>query len=127
MLKAFGNHSQCQGLHFGHGLAAVSPIAKHAGQGGLLGEPAAVVSRSSSIVKVTRSLYTPIGCPTSDPAASAEAAAAFLKSRGFSAQVVRDVEPGLPIAFVVSDVFMGTVLNFRKHLIHMPRPPKGAA
>jgi hypothetical protein len=67
-----------------------------------------------------------IGLVVDDPAASAEAAAAFLESRGFSAQVVLDVEPGLPIAFVVSDVFMGTVLNFRKHLIHMPRPPKGA-
>lgn len=43
MLEAFGNHSQCQGLHFGHGLAAVGPIAKHAGQGRHLGEPAAVV------------------------------------------------------------------------------------
>jgi hypothetical protein len=43
MLEAFGNHSQRQGLHLGHGLAAVSPIAKHAGQGGHLGEPAAVV------------------------------------------------------------------------------------
>ncbi len=68
-----------------------------------------------------------IGLVVDDPAASAEAAAVFFRSRGFSAQVVRDVEPGLPIAFVVSDVFMGTVLNFRKHLIHMPRPPKGAA
>ena len=67
-----------------------------------------------------------IGLVTDEPAASAEAAAAFLKSRGFSAQVVLDVEPGLPIAFVVSDVFMGTVLNFRKHLMHMPRPQKGA-
>lgn len=43
MLEAFGNHSHRQGLHFGHGLAAVSPIAKLAGQGGHLGEPAAVV------------------------------------------------------------------------------------
>jgi len=67
-----------------------------------------------------------IGLVADDPAASAEAAAAFLRSRGFSAQVVLDVEPGLPIAFVVSDVFMGTVLNFRKHMMQMPRPQKGA-
>lgn len=67
-----------------------------------------------------------IGLVADDPAASAEAAAAFLTSRGFSAQVVLDVEPGLPIAFVVSDVFMGTVLNFRKHLMQMPRPSKVA-
>jgi hypothetical protein len=37
------------------------------------------------------------------------------------------VEPEIPIAFVVSNVFAGTVLNFRKHMIHLPRPPKAAA
>ncbi len=68
-----------------------------------------------------------IGLVADDPAAAAHAAAAFLTSRGFSAEVVLDVEPGLPIAFVVSNVFAGTVLNFRKHMIHMPRPPKAAA
>lgn len=68
-----------------------------------------------------------IGLVADDPAAAAHAAAAFLTARGFSADVVLDVEPGLPIAFVVSNVFAGTVLNFRKHLIHMPRPSKPAA
>ncbi len=67
-----------------------------------------------------------IGLVADDPAAAAHAAAAFLKGRGFSADVVLDVEPGLPIAFVVSNVFAGTVINFRKHLIHMPRPSKAA-
>jgi hypothetical protein len=65
-----------------------------------------------------------IGLVADDPAAAANAAATFLRARGFSAEVVLDVEPGLPIAFVVSNVFPGTVLNFRKHLIHMPRPSK---
>ena len=67
-----------------------------------------------------------IGLVADDPVASAEAAAEFLKIHGFTAEVVLDAEPELPIAFVVSDVFTGTVLNFRKHVIHMPRPPKSA-
>jgi hypothetical protein len=67
-----------------------------------------------------------IGPVATDPAASAAAAAVFLKSRGFSAEVVLDAEPELPIAFVVSDVFTGTVLNFRKHVIHLPRPKSAA-
>ncbi len=68
-----------------------------------------------------------IGLVADDPQASASAAAAFLNTRGFDAEVILDAEPELPIAFVVSNVFTGTVLNFRKHVIHMPRPPKGAA
>ena len=63
-----------------------------------------------------------IGLVVSDPATSANAAAEFLRSRGFEATVVLDVEPGLPIAFVVTNATSGTVLNFRKHLIHLPRP-----
>jgi hypothetical protein len=65
-----------------------------------------------------------IGLVSADPAASAEAAAAFLRQRGFTAEVVLDAEPGLPIAFILTDAMLGTVLNFRKHVIHMPRPPK---
>ena len=63
-----------------------------------------------------------IGLVSSDPVASANAAAAFLKSRGFSAEVVLDAEPALPIAFVVTDAMVGTVLNFRKHVTEMPKP-----
>jgi hypothetical protein len=36
--------------------------------------------------------------------------------------VVRDVEPGLPIAFVLTDALAGSVLNFRPHISRMPRP-----
>ena len=60
-----------------------------------------------------------------DPQAAADDAVAFLRARGFQAEVVPDVEPGLPIAFVRTDAFAGSVLNFRKHVIHMPRPGKG--
>jgi hypothetical protein len=77
-----------------------------------------------AVVQRLGSATASIGLVADDPAAVAHAAAAFLTARGFSAEVVLDLEPGLPIAFVVSNVFPGTVLNFRKHLIHMPRPSK---
>lgn len=63
-----------------------------------------------------------IGLVSDDPVASANDAAGFLRSRGFEARVVLDAEPALPIAFVVTNAMSGTVLNFRKHVIHMPRP-----
>jgi hypothetical protein len=68
-----------------------------------------------------------IGLVADDPVVAAHAAAAFLTTRGFRAEVMLDLEPGLPIAFVVSNVFAGTVLNFRKHMTQMPRPPRAAA
>jgi hypothetical protein len=63
-----------------------------------------------------------IGLVAADPPEAAAAAAAFLKARGYTGDVVLDAEPELPIAFVVTNAFAGTVLNFRKHVIHMPRP-----
>jgi hypothetical protein len=63
-----------------------------------------------------------IGLVADDPIASANEAANFLRSKGFKAEVVLDVEPELPIAFVLTDAMIGTVLNFRRHLIHLPRP-----
>ncbi len=63
-----------------------------------------------------------IGIVARDPVKSATEAAAFLRSRGFSAEVVLDAEPELPISFVVTDAFRGTVLNFRKHVTQLPRP-----
>lgn len=69
-----------------------------------------------------------IGLVADDPVASAHAAVAFLQSRGFEARVVLDAEPELPIAFVVTNALSGTVLNFRKHVIHLPQPkPVGTA
>ena len=63
-----------------------------------------------------------IGLVSSDPVADAEAAVAFLRSRGFEARVEADAEPELPIAFVVTNALSCTVLNFRKHVVHLPRP-----
>lgn len=75
--------------------------------------------------EVTRRLGSPrasIGLVSPDPARSAAEAAAYLTKRGFEAEVVLDAEPDLPIALVVTNAFTGTVFNFRKHVIHMPRP-----
>lgn len=63
-----------------------------------------------------------IGLVADDPATSAESAAAFLRSRGFEAELVLDAEKELPIVFVVTNALSGTVLNFRKHVIHLPKP-----
>lgn len=63
-----------------------------------------------------------IGLVATDPVASANDAAEFLRACGFEARVVLDAEPGLPIAFVVSDAMPGTVINFRKHVMRLPRP-----
>lgn len=74
---------------------------------------------------VTRKLgsaTSSIGLVAKNPSASAESAATFLRDRGFEASVVLDAEPELPIAFVVTNAMPGTVLNFRKSVIHMPKP-----
>ena len=78
---------------------------------------------SPEVLQKLNSPAASIGLVADDPIASANEAANFLRSKGFKAEVVLDVEPGLPIAFVVTDAMMGTVLNFRKHVIHLP-PPK---
>lgn len=63
-----------------------------------------------------------IGLVAADPLSAARDAAQFLQSRGFQARIVDDAEPSLPIVFVVTDAFSGTVLNFRKHVTQLPRP-----
>ncbi len=62
-----------------------------------------------------------IGLVAENPEASANDAAEFLRSRGFEARVVLDAEPAIPIAFVVTNATSGTVLNFRKRMLDMPR------
>jgi len=63
-----------------------------------------------------------IGLVAADPVSDASAAVAYLRSKGFEARVVLDAEPELPIAFVVTNALSCTVLNFRKHVLHLPRP-----
>ena len=68
----------------------------------------------SSPPQVLQKLGSPaasIGLVVTDPEASAREAAKFLQSRGNSARVVLDAEPDLPIAFVVTDAMIGTVIN----------------
>lgn len=77
---------------------------------------------SPDVLEKLDSASASIGLVANDPEASANHAAEFLRSRGFQARVVMDAEPELPIAFVVSDAMPGTVINFRKHVIHLPRP-----
>lgn len=63
-----------------------------------------------------------IGLVAENPEDAAQRAAEFIEARGFSARVVLDIEPKLPIAFVVTNAFRGSALNFRKHLTKLPRP-----
>ena len=75
-----------------------------------------------AVLRKLGSASASIGLVSKDPAASAHDAATFLRSRGFEARVVLDAEPELPIAFVVSEAMPGTAINFRRHVIHLPRP-----
>ncbi|MCA3014548.1 MAG: hypothetical protein INH41_19370 [Myxococcaceae bacterium] len=65
-----------------------------------------------------------LGLVVKEPAAAAEAAATFLRARGFSATVVRDAEPEIPICHVVTDALLGVNLSFRKHALRFPLPQR---
>ncbi len=77
---------------------------------------------SPDVLRKLGSAVASIGLVSTNPEASARDAVTFLRSRGFEARVVLDAEPELPIAFVVTEAMPGTVINFRKHVIHLPRP-----
>lgn len=64
-----------------------------------------------------------MGFVVDDPEASATEVAALLRERGFQAETVFDAEPGLPIAFVVTDALSGSALVFRKHVLEMGQVP----
>ncbi|MBB4082999.1 hypothetical protein [Brevundimonas lenta] len=63
-----------------------------------------------------------IGLVADKPQEAAEEAARFLRQRGFAARVAVDIEPDLPIAFVLTDALSGSCINFRPHITRMPRP-----
>lgn len=87
-----------------------------------------IVNHSSpEVMGKLGSVTSAIGLVADDPLASAQAAAEFLGGRGFTAEVVQDVEPGFPVVFVLSDVMPGTAFNFRRHVLHMPRPAPAPA
>lgn len=82
-----------------------------------------IVNWSGPVVATRlRGATSGIGLVADDPEAQAEAAASFLRTRGFRADVLKDVEPGMPIVFVLTNAMPGTALNFRPHVVHMPRP-----
>lgn len=63
-----------------------------------------------------------LGFVAANPVEAANKAAAFLRSRGFTADVIEDAEPNLPIAFHRTNAMLGSVINFRPHVTKMPRP-----
>lgn len=65
-----------------------------------------------------------IGLVVDDPVQRAIEAADFLRARGFSAEVVTDAEPEIPICFVVTDALVSTALNFRRHAVRFPMPQR---
>jgi hypothetical protein len=65
-----------------------------------------------------------MGFVVKDPSASALATTRFLRERGFSAVMIEDAEPGLPITFVTTDALTGAVLVFRKHQLRMGKRPE---
>jgi len=77
---------------------------------------------SDEVLRKLNSAAASIGLVAADPTASAKAAVDFLRSRGLTAEIVPDVEPELPIVFVTTNALKATVINFRKHMIHLPRP-----
>ena len=79
------------------------------------------------IVTQVKGATSAIGISCEDPQKSAADACVILKSRGFSAEIVENVEPTLPIVFVLTDALSGAALNFRPHVTKLPRPPKRAA
>ena len=82
-----------------------------------------IINQSSEeVLSKLDHVYSCIGLVADDPLASARSAAAFLKQRGFSAKVVEEIEPGLPIAFLLTNALPGTAINFRPHVTKMPRP-----
>ncbi len=65
-----------------------------------------------------------IGIVVKEPAAAAEAAATYLRSKGFTAKVVTDAEPEIPICHLVTDALVGVALNFREHAVKFPMPQR---
>ena len=65
-----------------------------------------------------------IGIVVKDPVAAAEDAARVLRAKGFTATVVTDAEPEIPVCHLVTDALRGVALNFRKHAVKFPMPQK---
>ena len=64
-----------------------------------------------------------LGFVFNDPERAAREAAQILKGAGFEAEVIRNAEPGLPIAFVKTNALTNGALVFRKHVLKMGQKP----
>lgn len=81
-----------------------------------------ITSPSDDVLAKVDGATSSIGIVAADPKQAAEDAVQFLTARGFTARVVPDAEPEIPIVFVVTDALRGTTLNFRRHAVRFPMP-----
>ena len=105
-----------------HGVAERFQFNSHGVRRSILWDGTIINHSSPEVLAKLGDAAASIGLVVDDPVASANSAAEFLRSRGFEARTVLDAEPELPIAFVVTNALSGTVLNFRRHVVHLPRP-----
>ena len=64
-----------------------------------------------------------LGFVVADPEQAARETAELFRRNGFTADVILDAEPGLPITFVTTDALSGSVIVFRKHILKMGQKP----
>lgn len=64
-----------------------------------------------------------LGFVVADPEQAAREAVALLRRNGFTAELILNAEPGLPIAFVSTDALSGSTIVFRKHILKMGQKP----
>lgn len=110
-----------------HGLRERMRVDSPQVQRSILTDGTIINCSSPDVVARVGGVTSCIGLVAADPEADAQAAAGFLRARGFAAEVVRDVEPGMPIAFVLTSAMPGTAINLRPHVLRMPRPPAAGA
>lgn len=64
-----------------------------------------------------------LGFVVDEPAQAASETVALFRRHGFTADVILDAEPSLPIAFVTTDALSGSAIVFRKHILEMGQKP----
>lgn len=64
-----------------------------------------------------------LGFVVVDPEHAAREAVELFRRNGFTAELILDAEPGLPIAFVTTDALSGSAIVFRKHILQMGQKP----
>ncbi|WP_101927470.1 MULTISPECIES: hypothetical protein [Luteimonas] len=105
-----------------HGLRERMRVDTDSVQRSILFDGTIINASSPEVMRRVRGATSAIGLVSDDPAARAADAASLLRTRGFSAELVAHVEPGMPIVFLLTDALPGTALNFRPHVLRMPRP-----